>query len=338
MEEKKKRLRPFRVVLCILAGLLALLLLAALVLTVLPLTETVEKTVLPGAEDWMAALPEDRLLSELVIPGTHDSATRYVQLAWVTRCQDLGIREQLETGFRYLDIRLGVSGNGDGLQLMHGFTRCKTGPAPWNASLTLDGVLADCYAFLKEHPAETVLFAAKYEHGDAPVAELQRRLGAHIQKDPEMWLLTDSMPTLGQARGKLVLLRRWEDEAGLGAEAGLPLLWEDQKGQYDAYLNTSVTDEGAYRLWVQDRFEYEVEEKWTAFTAGLAPEGARNGDAVISFLSTKGSAAYGHPWKYAQELNPRLTALEQKALRGWVVVDFGSALLAAQIYAANPIT
>ena len=41
------------------------------------------------------------------------------------------------------------------------------------------------------------------------------------------------MPTLGQARGKLVLLRRWEDEAGLGARAGLPLLWEDQKGHAD---------------------------------------------------------------------------------------------------------
>lgn len=48
MEETKNRLHPFRPILRILAGLLALLLLAALVFTLLPLGETVEKTALPG--------------------------------------------------------------------------------------------------------------------------------------------------------------------------------------------------------------------------------------------------------------------------------------------------
>lgn len=337
MKQKTRHLCPLRAAGKILAGLLALLLLAALTLTLLPLTETVEKTVLPGATDWMAALPEDRPLSALVIPGTHDSATRYVQLAWVTKCQALGIREQLETGFRYLDIRLGLAGDGEGLELVHGFTRCKTGPMPWSGTLTLDKVLEDCCAFLQAHPTETVLFAAKYEHGDAPVAELQRRLDAYIQKNPERWLLTETMPTLGQARGKLVLLRRWEDEAGLGRQAGLPLLWPDQKGHDDLTRNTAMSDQGAYRLWVQDRFEYEAADKWAAFLAGLAPAQAKEGDLCLSFLSTKGAAAYGHPWKYAQTLNPRLTALEPEALNGWVVVDFGTARLAAQVYGANPI-
>ena len=81
MGKKKKKLHPLRLILRILAGLLALLLLAALVFTFLPLGETVEKTALPGATDWMAPLPDGRLLSELTIPGTHDSATRCVQLA-----------------------------------------------------------------------------------------------------------------------------------------------------------------------------------------------------------------------------------------------------------------
>ena len=336
MEQRIKHAHPLRIALRILAGLLALLLLAALVLTVLPMTETVEKTVLPGAADWMAPLPNERSLNTLAIPGTHDSATQYVQLAWFSRCQALGIREQLETGFRYLDIRLGLA-EGGSLQLMHGFTRCKTGPMPWSGTLTLDAVLDDCYAFLQAHPGETVLFAAKYEHGDAPTAELQRRLAACIEKNPEMWLLTDRMPTLGQARGRLVLLRRWEDEAGLGSESGIPFLWEDQNGSDDTALNTVLCDQGSYRLWVQDRFEYGTEEKWAAFTAGLAPEGAGKRDVRLSFLSTKGSAAYGHPWKYAGELNPRLSSLEPAALRAWVVADFGTALLASQVYGANPI-
>ena len=336
MEQKKRHLRPLRLILRILAGLLALLLLAALTLTILPLTETVEKTALPGAGDWMASLSDERVLNEIAVPGTHDSATRYVQLAWFSKCQALGIREQLEAGFRYLDIRLGLA-EGEGLQLMHGFTRCKTGPMPWSGTLMLDAVLDDCCAFLQAHPGETVLFAAKYEHGDAPTAELQRRLQAYIERDPDRWLLTDTIPTLGQARGKLVLLRRWEDEAGLGSESGIPFLWEDQKGAYDAALNAASEPQGSYRLWVQDRFEYEAEEKWAAFTAGLAPEGAEAQDVRLSFLSTKGSAAYGHPWKYAGALNPRLGTLAPDALRGWVVLDFGTALLASQVYGANPI-
>ena len=65
MEETKKRLSPFRLILRILAGLLALALLAALVLTLLPLGETVEKTALPGATDWMAPLPNERSLNAL---------------------------------------------------------------------------------------------------------------------------------------------------------------------------------------------------------------------------------------------------------------------------------
>ena len=336
MEETKKRLSPFRLILRILAGLLALALLAALVLTLLPLGETVEKTALPGATDWMAPLPDERLLSELTIPGTHDSATRYVQLAWFSKCQALSVGEQLETGFRYLDIRLGSDSAG-GFRLMHGFTSCKAGPMPWSRALTLDDVLADCCAFLQAYPTETVLFAVKYEHGDASVPQVQQMLDGYIQKNPEAWLLTDTMPTLGQARGKLVLLRRWEDEAGLGARAGLPLLWEDQRGHADPYLNTTLCDLGSYRLWVQDRFEYEAEDKWAAFTAGLKPEGARKSDAVLSFLSTKGSATFGHPWKYAGALNPQLLGLAPEDLRGWVAVDFGSARLAAQIYGANPI-
>ena len=58
---------------------------------------------------------------------------------------------------------------------------------------------------------------------------------------------------------------------------------------------------------------------------------------MLSFLSTKGSAAFGHPWKYAGALNPRLLGLEPESLRGWIAVDFATARLAAQIYGANPI-
>ena len=45
----------------------------------------------------------------------------------------------------------------------------------------------------------------------------------------------------------------------------------------------------------------QQEEKWAAFCAE-----ADNPDAVaLRFLSTKGHMTFGHPYRYAKELNPR---------------------------------
>ena len=302
------------------------LLLAALGLLVVPLTEGADRTPVPGSADWMAGLPDDTPLSALVIPGTHDSATQYVQLAYFSRCQALSIGEQLEAGFRYLDIRLGDADKGGLPLLMHGFTKCKV--SAFGSALTLDNVLADSYAFLAQHPTETVLFAVKHEHGDSPDAAMAEALDRFISVQPRNWLVTDTMPTLGECRGRLVLLRRWE-----GGD-GLPFLWEDQKGAADVSLNAAATDEGSFRLWVQDRFEYSANDKWAAFTAGLeAPAAA--GDVLLSFLSTKGTGTYGHPYRFARTLNARLLDSDSAALRGWIAVDFGTPKLAEHIYSTN---
>ena len=329
--EEKKKLRPLRLILRILGGILAALLLVLLVMFLIPLTETGDQTPVEGSADWMARLDDSTPLDAVVIPGTHDSGTEYVQLAFFSKCQAKDIAGQLEAGYRYLDIRLAV--DGEGMKLMHGFTNCRSGAMPWNSTLTLDEVLEDCYAFLSAHPTETVVFAVKQEHGDESVKEFQTILNRYVQEKPEFWLQSDRIPALGEARGKLVLLRRYEDEAGLGAAAGVPLLWANQNGHADTSLNTVSEPNGSYTLWVQDRYEYDAEDKWNAFLGGLAAAGTGEGDLAIHFLSTKGTAAYGHPYSFAKALNPRL--MKQEALSGWIVVDFGSAPMAKGIYENN---
>ena len=54
---------------------------------------------------WMSFLDDDIYLSEITIPGTHNSAARYVTLGYAMKCQDTSIYEQLENGYRYLDLR-----------------------------------------------------------------------------------------------------------------------------------------------------------------------------------------------------------------------------------------
>lgn len=335
MRKREKKRRGFLGWLRAVFALVLILALLAAGLVLIPLTEREDKSVVEGSADWMARLDDDLPLNRINLPGTHDSATQFAQLAFFTKCQAKSIAGQLEAGFRYLDIRLGVENNR--LKLMHGFADCRTGPGFKSGTLYLDRVLESCYTFLEQHPTETIVFAVKQEHGSEPVAAFQALLSRQTAMQPERWLLTDTMPTLGEARGKLVLMRRYEDAGALGPMAGLPLLWEDQKGHEDTSLNTVRSPNGAYDLWVQDRFEYKVEEKWGAFQAGMLQNGAGEDDIALNFLSTKGSFAYGHPYRYARSLNKLLmgTLLPAGDFYGWVVVDFASAPLAQKIYATN---
>lgn len=64
----------------------------------------------PVAElsSWMSMIEDDTLLTELVIPGSHDSGTKGMNLFAET--QDKTYLEQLERGFRYFDTRVMYTG------------------------------------------------------------------------------------------------------------------------------------------------------------------------------------------------------------------------------------
>ncbi len=328
---KKKQRRALRVILTLLALTLAAALALAAVLVIAPLTETADAAGAEGSADWMRRLDDDIPLNEIVLPGTHDSAAQYCRMAFFTKCQALSIREQLQAGFRYLDLRLTMTERGDGFILAHGVYRCRN--ALFGDDLTFDEVLAACYAFLDEHPGETVLLALQQEDGVRNDRVCELILDAYVRENPRYFLATNAIPTLGQARGKLVLLRRWEDAAGLREEAGIPLRWHDQSGFENIGLNAATEDMGVYTLHVQDRWEYDTDAKWAAFLAGMRD--TADGAVSLNFLSTKGETRYGHPFEYAKELNARLLEADDDALGGWIIVDFGSAELAERIYRLN---
>ncbi len=327
----KKRFKPI-MLLHILWILPVLLLLTVFTLMyIVPALETVDRGAVNDSGNWMAQLDDDLALSEITLPGTHDAATKNVQLAYFSKCQALTIGEQLEAGYRYLDIRLAA--DSEKMKLMHGFTNCTTSGWPWAKPLYLDEVLEQCYAFLETHPTEAVVFAVKQEHGSESVAQFQTLLNTYVQKNQDQWLTTDHIPTLGEARGKLVLMRRYADEANLGDKSGIPLLWDNQNGHEDVTKNIAVHDNGTYTLFVQDRYEYDASDKMQAFIEGLKAATTASDAVSIHFLSTKGTGTYGHPYKFAKDLNPKLMQIEH--LSGWIVVDFASAGIARYIYQNN---
>ena len=291
-----------------------------------------------GSEKWMARLGNDVSISDVYIPGTHDSGTQYADLRYFSQCQASPISRQLKDGYRYLDIRLGEAVDKEGtptLNLYHGFCKCRTGVFPWSDPLSLGSVLADCYAFLEANPTETIIFAVKMERGE-DIASFQKLLHQYIEKDPDRWYLGNIIPRMAECRGKLVLMRRYEDANGYGSSSGIQLFWADQGGKEDKTLHAVTEQQDNFKLIVQDRYKYNAKDKWAAFIAGLQYSTTETADLRISFLSTNGSFAYGHPYSQGKILNKNFLAEDLSDLAPvWIIQDFSDPLLAQHVYELN---
>ena len=168
---------------------------------------------------WMQSLRDETPLSALSIPGTHNSPTYHRALPSV-RCQVAPVREQLQQGVRFLDIRVQpeapLDPSKDGLILVHGvFPISLTGARHFRT------VVNEVFEFLDQHPSETIIMSLKREGlGNATDAQLSRILRDHYAGDVNRWFTTPRIPTLAEARGKIVLIRRFALEERLKNEWG----------------------------------------------------------------------------------------------------------------------
>ena len=297
-----------------------------------------------SSKEWMTLIGDDVLLNEISIPGTHDSATQFVQYAYFSKCQTRSIKDQLDMGYRYLDIRLAIDADAGKLKFMHGFAGCKVGNRRSDAKLYLDSVIQDCYKFLDDNPGETIIFVAKKDHGDQTIAEFQEKLASYIDEQPEKWFTENRIPQIGEVRGKLVLARRYDDEASLGAEkSGLNLVWTEQGNHEIAEISYELNEQkNGLEICIQDRYKYDADDKWAAFTSAidnvlLSGEKSDSSDVYITFLSTNGDTKFGHPIKYAIPLNKKFWAYEMQSGKnyGWIILDYATTELAQKVYMTN---
>lgn len=293
------------------------------------------------AINWMSAVPDSTKLSNMSIPGTHDSCTQNVDMRYIFQCQDASIATQLKYGYRYLDMRLVLekrSGQ-ETLVLKHNIARCKVSDSPFARTLTLADVLKDVYAFLNEHQSETVIMCMKAENSKDDVAAMQKALYEMINQASERWYLKNEIPTLGAVRGRIVLATRFDDKLQVGSDrCGLYFGWTDQGDR--TVLTDPTADSvinGRETLCVQDRYNYDVDDKITAIRTCLDSSRAADDTFFLNFTSTSGSGAVGHPKEYAKDINLDLYAYEWEAGKayGVVIVDFGPKKIAEKIYGTN---
>ena len=200
-------------------------------------------------DSWMKHLHDDWPLPCLSIPGTHNSPTCYKALPSV-RCQAVGIPEQLANGVRFMDIRVSASRDDDRLALVH-----SAFPISLTGTKYLSDMLDDVYAFLENNPSETVLMSLKREGtGRGSDGDMGRWLKtAHIDKKSERWFTEPRVPTLGEARGKIILIRRFWLDDSLKSEHGGKGYGIDAAGWPDNCEDGKVG--GGEILRVQDFYE-----------------------------------------------------------------------------------
>ncbi|MGL5290818.1 MAG: phosphatidylinositol-specific phospholipase C domain-containing protein [Vibrionaceae bacterium] len=157
--------------------------------------------------DWMAGIPNDARLSNISIPGTHNSLSRHG--GDVVQTQSLDIKNQLDMGIRYFDARFKYR-NGE-LYAYHGIISQFT---------TFDEFLHDISRFLDKKPSETVLIRMQNEDGaEEHTMEFHNKFREVVNKYcynnviPE----TDN-PPLSELRGKFLFI---DDFSKYGSRIGL---------------------------------------------------------------------------------------------------------------------
>ncbi|MCJ1321417.1 hypothetical protein MMC15_006762 [Xylographa vitiligo] len=166
---------------------------------------------------WMRELKDETPLSALSIPGTHNSPACYRALPSV-RCQAVAPKAQLENGVRFFDIRVQPESphdaSHDGLILVHSVF-----PIALTGSKYFRDLVNHIYDFLDKNPSETVVMSLKREGtGNSTDAQLSRILKNHYAVDTNRWYTAPQIPTLGEARRKIVLLRRFGLDESLKQE------------------------------------------------------------------------------------------------------------------------
>ena len=149
--------------------------------------------------DWMKDIPDEMKLSEMTIPGTHDTMSLYGICC--ARTQTWTLIEQMKAGLRYFDIRLRRIN--DTLRSYHGFVDEKE---------NFDSILVYVFDFLEKNPTETIIcqLIDEYEpkNCNKRFAELYEIYTKSYKDKIVEYEGRDT--TMGAIRGKLLVIKIFE--------------------------------------------------------------------------------------------------------------------------------
>lgn len=220
------------------------------------------------AEDWLGNLPDDVYVTNLSIPGTHDSGTGHgftssTQETY-SRCQDLTLDQQWSIGIRAFDFRPKV--NGDHLHVNHGIAQ---------TNLRFDDALFLLRDSLKAHPTEFAILHLLYASSfDSDKEKYATMLGELVQREDMKDYFVEFRRdlTLGDMRGKILIFSRDEyaEQPVSGGFFKNWCGWIDWKVQSKCGIVGKGTDEMSNAaLFVQDQAETHKEQQMADKKRGI---------------------------------------------------------------------
>lgn len=284
--------------------------------------------------NWMSVIDDQTSLADISMPGTHDTAATYVAFGIKSRCQDKTIPEQLNCGVRFLDVRLCKEDNR--LKLVHNFINCRKGSGFGAPQLYFEDLISYCTDFLSNNTKECIVLFVKEDFGSAE--DFDELLLKNIARNSDSWYTENRIPSLGEVRGKMVLMNRYSKGGVDEKTGGINLTnFPDQgenEGSYEVAALDSYSGKMISTFTVQDRFNYPKQDKWERAIAPTLKIDKVEGELLIHFFSTASGIS---PEINANYINDKALSYEfdQNKCYGAVLFDFVTPELSAKIYRCN---
>lgn len=290
---------------------------------------------------WMKYVDDNKFLDELSIPGTHDSGTCSVDndtepQSSQVKCQQDYIPTQLLEGIRYFDIRLG---KGDNPGIDHGMYYLLKKDAYF---LHLSDVIGYFKTFLNENPTEALIMLVSRGNDEATDESVTTAFAKVLDDNPKLFYTSSRVPTLGEVRGKIVLLRRfgldgdsvsghtwgldlteWDNKIAAHTDSSSMCLVQDARG-FEAAGETGDKEPYCTKVYAQDKYKLTGTDKLSWVDNALKETSGRTRNKVdvvdddgakvqvqercwsINYTSCTGLSHGGNPFTSARVVNEHL--------------------------------
>ena len=235
--------------------------------------------------NWMKDIPDDTKLSEMTIPGTHDSMSLFGICC--ARTQTWTLVEQMKAGLRYFDIRLRRINNT--LRAYHGFVDQKE---------TFDSILVYAFDFLEKNPSETIMFEIISEYDakncEKSFVELYEEYTQSYKDKIKSYEHRDI--TMGEIRGKLFVVKVFE-----GSTSRIPnfFIQNEWSVNFRCYMNNK-------KRKIKENFHRAIS--------------IRNNQIFLNYLSASSDYAMMTPYTAAKQCNR--VAMRYHGRLGIVLADY----------------
>lgn len=264
---------------------------------------------------WMKEVDDNTLITNMSIPGTHDSGATHSIFDVAGKCQDLSIKTQLTIGVRFLDLRLQLVNNE--FKIVHSFVDQK---------LKFTSVLKDICNFIKQNNSEFLIISIKEEaESKKSTKGFEEALLQELNNYQDIISYDELPKTLKEARGKIYILSRYNEATiGIKAYSG----WQDST----SFLLRDI--------YVQDNYavdNVEIKKQDIINTINYS----KNNDSVLVLNFTSCYLNNAFPPTYAGtpalEINPWLIEYLSESTHslGIIIVDFISKEISEAIYKRN---